>query len=912
MWLIVVAAVVIVVLFAAPAAASAYTEWLWFASIGQTGVFVTTITAQVTLFALAFGVFLAITMLNLVIARWVAQRSGGLASSHEGVLVYLSRIESRTSDRIVTFGSFMIAIFLAVVMGAVASSHWLAFLQFLHVVPFKTNDPLFGMDVSFFVFQLPVYRFMQGWFLFAVILTAALTVTYYALRNYGLTVTGADLVAMISTRGIRVHCFSLAAIVSLILAAGYRLDAFDLVYSNRGVVHGAGFADRYAELPALQALTVIAALLAVALIVSGFSRGFTLAGWGVAIWAFVAVLGSGIYPSIVQSYQVQPSELAKERPFLSDNIAMTRSAFDLNSIDSSSFPGEPDPQPGVVTRNPQTFASIRLWDDMPLLDTYQQIQTIRLYYDFNSVDVDRYTVNGQYRQVMVSARELSPAKLAGQAQTWVTQRLQFTHGYGLAMSPVNEVTAEGLPDMLVKDIPPTGSLTVTQPAIYYSDTPASYVVVDTTAQEFDYPKGNDNVYATYSGNSGVVLDSALKRVAFALTYGDPNLVLSGYIQPDSRILYHRDISNRLSRVAPFLTLDSDPYLVLSGGRLFWIQDAYTTTTAYPYSTPSDQGFNYIRNSVKAVTNAYDGSLHLYVADPSDPLIQSYSQIFPGLFSPLSEMPPDLQSHIRYPENIFSIQAEMLSAYHMTDPQVFYNKEDLWDLPREQALDGTRQVIKPYYMILRLPGSEREEFMLMMPFTPYGKNNMVAWLAAQSDPPNYGKLVAFDYPKDTVIFGPQQVQARIDQDPTISQQLTLWNQQGSRVIRGTMLVIPIEKSTIYVEPIYLQANQSQIPELKRVVVATQDHLVMGTSLDDSLKTLFGAPAQPSPSATSPGTNQPSTTTPSTQSAVAQLARSAEDHYQKAQAALKAGDWTTYGNELKAMDGDLQQIVQATSQ
>ncbi|HEX5417259.1 MAG TPA: UPF0182 family protein, partial [Chloroflexota bacterium] len=582
------------------------------------------------------------------------------------------------------------------------------------------------------------------------------------------------------------------------------------------------------------------------------------------------------------------------------------------SIESSSFPGQPDPEPGVVGRNPQTFSSIRLWDDLPLLDTYQQIQTIRLYYDFHSVDVDRYTINGQYRQVMISARELSPAKLAGQAQTWVTQRLQFTHGYGLTMSPVNAVTPEGLPDLLVKDIPPNGSVPVTRPEIYYSDTPAGYVVVDTTANEFDYPKGNDNVYDTYSGQSGVVLDSAIKRVAFALSFGDPNLILSGYIQPNSRILYHREISSRLSRVAPFLTLDNDPYLVVSGGQLYWIQDAYTITSAYPYSTPSDQGFNYIRNSVKAVTNAYDGSLHLYIADPSDPLIQSYSQIFPGLFEPMSAMPADLQAHIRYPEDIFSVQAEMLSAYHMTDPQVFYNKEDLWDLPREVGLDGTRQAIKPYYVIMRLPGAEKEEFLLMLPFTPFGKNNMVAWLAAQSDPPNYGTLVAFDYPKDTVIFGPQQVQARIDQDPTISQQLTLWNQQGSRVIRGNMLVLPIEKSTIYVEPIYLQANQSQIPELKRVVLATQDQLVMGTSLEDSLNLLFGAelPAGTTSAAPTATSSAPATAAQSGQ--VAQLAKSADDHYKKAQTALKTGDWTTYGKELQSMESDLQQLIKLTSQ
>jgi len=913
MWLLIVAAVIILGAIAAPAVASVYTEFLWFGSIGQTSVYLTTLTAQITLFALAAGLFLVVAMANLLLARAVAQRTGSLSASREGVLVYLSRLETRSTDRFVTFGAFLTAIVLAIVMGGIASAEWMPFLQFLHATPFHVKDPLFGLDVSFFVFRLPVYRFVQGWLLFAVLLTTGLTAAYYALRSYGVAITGADLVALVSARGIRVHCFSLGAIVALLLAVGYRLDTFDLVYSHRGVVHGAGFADRYAELPALEALSVIATILALAVFINAFRRDYSLAGWGLAVWVFVAVVGAGIYPALVQSFQVQPSELVKETPFLSDNIAMTRKAFNLDKIDTKPFPGQPDPPAGVVGRNPQTFASIRLWDDRPLLDTYQQIQTIRLYYDFNSVDVDRYTINGQYRQVMLSARELSPARLAGQAQTWVTQRLQFTHGYGLTMSPVNEVTSEGLPQLLIQDIPPTGVIPVTRPEIYYSEAPSSYVIVDTGAKEFDYPKGNDNVYDTYTGNSGVVLDSALKRVAFALSFGDPNLLLSSYIQPNSRILYHRQISSRLSRVAPFLVLDSDPYLVVAGGQLYWMQDAYTVTADYPYSTPSSQGFNYMRNSVKAVTNAYDGTLHLYVSDPTDPLIQTYSQIYPSLFEPMSAMPADLRAHVRYPEGMFLTQAEMLRAYHMTDPQVFYNREDLWDLPYEVATDGTRQVMQPYYVIMRLPGAAHEEFLLMMPFTPAGKGNMISWLAAESDAPNYGKLVAYDYPKDKVVFGPQQVEARIDQDPTISQQLTLWNQEGSRVIRGNLLVLPIENSTLYVEPIYLQANQSQIPELKRVVLATEDHLVMGTSLDDSLQMLFGAQlpttsTTPNPTAT-PASTSPAKTAPST---IASLAQSADDHYQKAQAALKNGDWATYGQELNAMESDLQQLIKATSQ
>ncbi|MGH2457923.1 MAG: UPF0182 family protein, partial [Chloroflexota bacterium] len=681
MWILIVVVVALVVLIAAPAAAGFYTEWLWFQSVGQAAVFTTVVTSQIAFFALGAGAFLVFAMINLMIARFVARHIGELPLPREGVLTYITRMKAHTVDRLVTYGALLCALVLATIMGLTVSGRWLMIERYLYPTSFGTKDPLFGMDVSFFVFKLPLFHFVQGWLIAAVVLVGFLTGAYYAVRSYGFTFDGSDLAALASVRGVRIHLFTLVALIPILLAVGYRLSTYDLVFASRGVVHGAGFADVHAQLPALTILAVISLIIAVAFFANGFRRGYALVGVGVAVWIIAAILIGGIYPSIIQQYQVQPSEIVLERPYLQQNINMTRLAFGLDSVDSQPFPGDADPKAGVVQRNPQTFASLRLWDNRPLLSTYNQIQTIRLYYDFNSVDIDRYTIDGKYQEVMLSARELSPSKLSSQAQTWVTQHLQFTHGYGLTMSPVNTATAEGLPNLLIQDIPPTGKIPVSQPAIYYGETDSTYVILDTSAQEFDYPQGNQNVYDSYKGNGGVMLSSALRKVAFAILYQDPNILLTGYLTPTSRIMYHRQISDRLNRLAPFLIQDSNPYMVVSGGKLYWFQDAYTVTNQYPYSTPYSGRFNYIRNSVKTVTNAYDGTIHLYVSDPSDPIIQTYEKIFPTLFTPIDQMPPDLHAHIRYPEDMFLVQADVLRAYHMKDPQVFYNREDMWDMPQ---------------------------------------------------------------------------------------------------------------------------------------------------------------------------------------------------------------------------------------
>jgi uncharacterized membrane protein (UPF0182 family) len=549
-----------------------------------------------------------------------------------------------------------------------------------------------------------------------------------------------------------------------------------------------------------------------------------------------------------------------------------------------------------------------LWDYRPLKTTYAQIQEIRSYYEFTDVDIDRYWIDGQYRQVTLATRELDPEQL--QNRTWVNEHLEFTHGYGIVMSPVNEVSREGLPDLWVRDLPPTtlSDLPIERPEIYYGEKGASYVFVKTLVEEFDYPKGDTNVRTHYQGRGGVPIDSFIKRLAFSYRFGDSQILFTQALTPDSRIMLYRTIQDRVRRIAPFLAYDRDPYLVVANGRLVWLQDAYTVSDRYPYSKPYNDQFNYIRNAVKVAIDAYDGIPTFYIADPTDPLIQSYATIYPTLFVPISEMPKSLRDHVRYPEDLYRVQAQVYATYHMREANVFYNKEDVWAIP-EETFQGNQLPLEPYYVVMRLLGETDEEFLLMQPFTPATKNNLIAWMAARCDGDKYGDLVVYKFPKQELIYGPLQVEARIDQDPTISAQLSLWNQRGSQVIRGNLLVIPIAQSLIYFEPIYLQAETGQIPELRRVVVAFGDRVAMEETLDQTLAAVFG-PA-PIIASTSPPVQSTGGSLPAASSAeLADLARSAQAHYDAAQAALRSGNWAKYGEELEALRQDLDNLVRLT--
>jgi len=885
-WLIVIGALVFFFIIAA-IGKGIYTEWLWFNSLGFSGIYTTILTTRLWLFAVGALAFFALLVSNLFLARRLSPVSGDNVSIGQGLVVV---------RRMLDIGILGMAIFLSLIFGLVTSGQWETILRFSNATNFNIIEPLLGRDVAFYIFNLPLYHFVQGWLVWATVIILIFTATIYGL-NIGFRRAA-------FTTAIKGHLSALGAIIFFLIAWSYRLKIFGLLYSHRGVIFGAGYTDAHAQLLAWRILIVVAVISGMLLLICVLRRWRHSLIIPVGLWIVSTIIFGSIYPALVQRFQVEPSELAREEPYIEHNIHFTRLAFGLEQIEEEDIPVEVAPSEQDIAQNSATMNNIRLWDHRPLKDTYNQIQSIRLYYDFVDIDVDRYQIDGGYRQVMLAARELSPERLPSEAQTWVNRRLQFTHGYGVALSPVNEVSEQGLPNLWVKDVPPIGMIEIERPEIYYGEKTDDYVIVGTRVEEFDYPKGDTNVYTKYAGESGIEIGSFIRKLAFAWELGDINILISGELTPESQLLYRRNIQQRVQHIAPFLKLDSDPYIVIDNGELFWVQDAYTVSGRYPYSQPTSGGLNYIRNSVKIVTSAYDGSITFYLIDPEDALVNTYAAIFPALFTPIEVMPESLRAHLRYPQDLFQVQFSMYQTYHMQDPRVFYNKEDLWTTPFETYAD-TEQVMEPYYIIMRLPGEEREEFLLMLPFTPPQKDNMITWLAARSDGDKYGKLIAYNFPKDKLIYGPRQIEARIDQDPTISEQLTLWGQEGSQVIRGNLLVIPIEDSLLYVEAIYLQAERGRLPELKRVIVASGDRIVMGPTLAQSLIAIYaGLPAEePTIIAPTPGIPLPTE--------LAELAQLAQEHYTKAQEYLQAGDWTGWGEELKKMEEVLSQLVELSA-
>ncbi len=678
------------------------------------------------------------------------------------------------------------------------------------------------------------------------------------------------------------------------------LDRFLLLYNDNGVVVGAGYTDVHVVLPVLWLLVLLAAVAAVVAWTNVRRRLYRP-----AIAASVLVFGGSfvlaeVVPGLFERFYVKPSELQLEAPYIRQNIALTREAYNLRQIVVKPFPAEQGLTFQSLQENRGTIDNIRLWDWQPLMDTYAQLQEIRTYYKFLDVDVDRYHIDDSYQQVTITAREIAPELLSANAQTWVNLHLLFTHGNGVVMSPVTQKSTEGLPNFYLKDIPPVasgGAPAVTEPRIYFGQSSNGYVIVKGSTPEFDYPKGSDNVYANYDGADGIPIGGVAWRTLFAWYFGDVNVLLSRYITAESRIMLHRNIQDRVRTIAPFLQLDRDPYVVVSGGRLYWMQDAYTTSGWFPYAQPQPGGDdNYIRNSVKAIIDAYNGTVTFYVADPTDPIIATYRRIFPALFKPLDAMPPDLQKHIRYPEDLFDIQALQYRAYHMDTPEVFYNREDLWQFPREPAVpDGVNgpssAAMAPYYIMMCLPGEPQTEFFLMLPMVPSQRENMIAWLAARCDLPEYGKLIVYEFPKEKLVYGPFQIDARINQNTEISQQISLWNQMGSRVIRGNLLVVPIENSILYVSPLYLRAESGQLPELKRVIAAYGDRVVMEKTLPEALAALFKE--------TVPAAALPASAGPAQAGPADERARAALEHYDRAIERLKAGDWGGFGAELDAL-------------
>ena len=879
----------------------------------------------------------------------------GVSGGRQGTGELTFSWEGEEIPDIVPIGTWVIAgvaVLLALGIAGAVSGAWETLMLWLHRVPFSSTesvtDPIFGRDISFFLFELPFFRFVQA--LANGLLLASLLVVG---ARYLLAVTRGGEVFV--TR-VRVHLAVLGGLYLISVAFGYQLDKYELVYSSAGVATGVSYADANARFLAYDVLTFLSGLAGALLIAGAFTRWMWPLGAIVIIWFSASIVLGRLYPEAIQRLSVDPNTYAQEEPFIGNNISMTRLAFGLNTWESRSYGGAAPLTEAAIRSEADTFTNARLWDYRPLQTTLDQLQTVRQYYDFHDVDTDRYLVNGDLRQVMLSGRELAIDR-STDAPNWVNTRVIKTHGIGVAMVPVNEVTPEGQPRLWIRDLPPTsnsGAPEITQPRIYFGESDDHYVVVRAKQPEFDYPSnsntGEVDPTTSWTGQTGIPLDSTLSRLLFAIRFRDLDLMITDQIQADSQLLFHRTLSERLGLIAPFLRYDKDPYLVVVGGRLAYVQDAYTISDRFPNASWFNTGelgptsglagesVNYIRNSVKITVDAYDGTMQLYVADPDEPLIRAWQGIFPSLFKPIEQIPADLQDHLRVPEELFNVQTRMYGQYHVTQPVTFFNNTDRWTVPTEQT---NAQSLAPeaYYVVMRMPGEPKAEFLLLQPMIPRSRPNMIAWVAARNDAPNYGTVRAYQFPADTTIFGPSQIEARIDQDPIISAQISLWDQSGSEVIRGNLIVVPVGDSLLYLQPVYLQSTSSAFPEFQRIVVASPTTVVWAPTLSGALNLLLtaqegGTPgpspgpspspspgATPAPTATpAPGTTPGPTVAPTVAPTappdgalptdVAGLIDYANTHFDLAQAALRNGDFATYGTEMARVQAALEALGQLT--
>ena len=893
-----------------PWLASFFTDWLWFKEIGFQTVFATSLIWRIVLFfvggAFAFALFYG----NVRLARGAGKAFPVLYINRgDGVNVDVSRAVTRLFFPAALLLSFLTAVSL--------SAWWMTLLKGFNGVPLGTADPVFGRDISFYLFRLPVISGVLSTLITLTFLSILAVVVMYWLRS---EITLPPRRATAKPRATR-HIGGLFAFWLVLLGVRHWIvGTSNLLYSTTGPLVGASYTDVHVALPGLY-ITAVAAFLAAAWIVFGIMRDKLV--WStvsaLVFYAIVSVLARGVVPAIFQKLIVSPNELARETPYLRNHIDATRRAWGLDQVVARDLSGEVQLNMSDIRANSATVDNVRLWERDLLMQTLKQLQEIRTYYDFVSVDDDRYTIDGKYRQVHLAARELNPQSLP--TRTFINERLTFTHGMGVTMAPVNQVTSEGLPVLFIKDLPPVSTVSVklTRPQIYYGELNNDYVFVGTRQPEFDYPAGDKNIYTNYKGRGGVPIGSFIRKLLYAFQFGSLKILLSDDITDNAKVLYRRNVLERATTALPFLDFDDDPYMVVNdAGELKWMLDAYTTSDAFPYAQRTPSGTSYMRNSVKVVIDAYDGSVDAYIADPNDPVIRTYSKIFGGIFKPIGAMPPDLRRHIRYPANLFRLQTALHATYHMTQPDAFYHREDQWQIPGAvtQANDNPFQ----RHIVMRLPGEKNPEFIYMTPFNPRGKDNLAAWMVARMDGDNYGKLLVYSFPKQSLVYGPKQIVNRINQDTDISRQLTLWDQRGSQVIRGELLVIPIEESLIYVQPIYLRAEGGNIPELKRVVVAHENRVVMGETLEEGLNALFGtgAAAQQrtnaqdslsalgvSPSVAGVGAAAPApVAAPS--GAVGDLLRQAQAHYDRAIAAQRAGNWAEYGREIEQLGAALRAL------
>ncbi len=867
------------------------TDWFWFQEVGYEEVFWVTLLAKLTVGGMIGVLFLILFGGNLYLAEKIARNNN--YSEYMGMQIpSLRLIGDRSLVPLIAVVSVVVSLF----MGMSASVQWKEYMLFLHGLPFGNQDPLYQKDIGFYVFQLPFFVSIYQWLSFMAILVIIGTSVLYFVRGTFLFIPPRTWKI---APPVRTHLLILFSGLFFIGILGAWIELYQLIFVKRGVVFGPGYTDTTTQIGVLRLMIGMNLLAGLSILFYAFKGNWKIPVATIVALLAVSMIGKGIYPNMVQKFKVLPNEIVLEKPFLEHNIKYTRLAYRLDDIEDREFPVEANLTQADLQKNDLTVKNIRLWDHGPLLQTYSQLQEIRTYYKFIDVDNDRYLINNEYRQVMLSPRELSYSALP--SRTWVNEHLTYTHGYGVVLGPVNRVTKEGLPEFFIKDIPPVAatSVQIKRPEIYYGEQSNEYVFVGAKRPEFDYPVGDKNVYAKYEGKGGVPL-TFWRKILYAIRFGSITILLSDDVTGESRVMYHRQIKQRVGKIIPFIRLDADPYLVISKeGRLLWVLDGYTVTDRYPYSEPVESLGNYVRNSVKAVVDAYDGTVQLYISDAKDPIIRTYARIYPGIFQAMDNMPADLKSHMRYPQGMLTIQALMYRAYHMQDPQVFYNKEDLWSIPGKIAESG-EQEMEPYYTIMKLPEGNKEEFILLLPFTPSNKDNMSAWMAARCDAPHYGKLIVYNFPKQSLVYGPRQIEARIDQDTEISKQLSLWNQSGSQVIRGSLLAIPIEKSILYVEPLYLAAEKGQLPELKRVIAAFGNTIAMEENLELSLQRIFGGQLMRE----TPLTTE--TTLAVTVRSDREIALEALKHYRKAQDMLRQNNWSGYGEELQKMDTLLRSL------
>lgn len=877
-----------------------YMDWVWFASLGFANTYKTMLFSKSVLSLLVGLFFFLLFICNFLITRpsllAIAQRS-----PKNVVRLQKPFWEVFLEGRGLLFFFFILSFFLSYLFGTVASQDWILVQQYLHAQSFGYFDPLFFKDIGFFIFKLPFYEMIYGYLIGGLTAATAIVAMIYVISSPS-SFFQKELRSQITRP--KLHLSLLFAMLLGVKAWGYQLDMYQLLFSKTGIVFGATYADVHGKLIAFQTLELLAAACALLVVFNIFIKQLKWVVYSILFLACSSFLLGTMYPNIIQKFRVIPNEFQMEETYIKYALEYTQKAYALDRIKRHHFPADMNLGLNELKNNEEILVNMPLWDSQPLKQAYEQLQETRLYYVFKDIDIDRYEVSGKLRQVAVSARELSTEQLPEQAKTWVNEKLKYTHGYGVVMSPINAVTTDRLPQFFIKDIPPTSIddvPMVTRPEIYFGEETNSYAIVKTATPEFDYPSGDQNIESFYREHSGIALNSIFRKIMFALGLGDYKILLSQELSPESLLLLNRNIHERVRKLAPFLKFDDDPYLVVSEGRLFWLLDAYTTTERFPYAEPVEGWGNYARNSVKISIDAYNGNTKFYICDLDDPIINAYRHIFPSMFADMVEMPLDLRKHIRYPKDYFLLQANTYSTFHTDDPLAFYNNEDKWSIPSE-LLGGKKVQISPYYAILRLPGEKYSEFVLMLPYTPTKKENMVGWLCARSDGEYYGQTHMYSFPKQKLVYGPMQIEARIDQDAEISKELNLWNQRGTNTFRGNLITIPIEHSLLYIEPLYLQAEQSQLPELLRVFISYGDIVVMEKDVKSAIDKLFTTANVFTPSESGEATNNPE----GPEITLEELIAGAQQTFSDAQEKLRNRDWAGYGESMQELEAILKEM------